>query len=112
MNTPRTDEILALLPGGQTCDPQSVADALRPAIAKMEREFDDWRALIALVESEVTNLRAELADERALADRLAEELADILAASSDDEVDSCDFRKSCRYDIPKALAAWREVRHE
>ena len=108
-DTPRTDEILALLPGGQTCDPQAVADALRPAIAKMEMEFDDWRALM---ESEVANLRAELANERALADKLAAELADIEATSNDDEVDSCDFRKSCRYDIPKALAEWKEARHE
>ena len=112
MNTPRTDEILALLPGGQTCDPQAVADALRPEISKMEREFDDWRALMALVESEVANLRAELANERELADKLAAELADIEAASNNDEVHSCDFRKSCRYDIPKALAAWKEARHE
>ena len=53
----------------------------------------------------------ELAAERKLADKLAAQLTDIEAASNDDEVDSCDFRKSCRYDIPKALAAWKEARN-
>ena len=185
MNTPRTDEILAMLPGGQTCDPQAVADALRPEIEELERDSSSrWRELI---ESEVANLRAELADERvklarwedelsavmppdfkdwwqnsreewpmvarmviegsdserdilerqlaakreqikanhaatlviermlykerALTDKLAAELADIEAASNNDEVDSCDFRKSCRYDIPKALAEWKQARN-
>ena len=38
-DTPRTDAILSLIPGGQTCDPQLVADELRPKIAELEREL-------------------------------------------------------------------------
>ena len=57
-DTPRTDEILALLPGGQTCDPQAVADELRPAIAKMEREFDEALILRAYRQAIGTVARA------------------------------------------------------
>ena len=44
-DTPKTDAILSLLPGGQTCDPQLVADELRPKIAELEREIAAERAL-------------------------------------------------------------------
>ncbi len=46
-DTPRTDAILALLPGGQSCDPQAVADDLRPEIAKLEREIEQIKAILA-----------------------------------------------------------------
>ena len=106
-NTPRTDEILALLPGGQTCDPQAVADALRPAIAKMEREFDDWRALI---ESEVANLRAELANERALADRLAHRL-ELSLAGWDSALWTAPMDAAEVEESDEALAAYQQARN-
>jgi len=65
--TPRTDAILALIPGGQTCDPQLVADELRPKIAELERE------LAACVPG-MEMISKMLSDERALADRLADQL--------------------------------------
>ena len=84
-DTPRTDSILLLIPGGQTCDPQIVADELRPKIAELERE---------------------LAAERALADRLASVLTlynhDLLAGEMIQWVPAHD----------EALAAWKEARRE
>ena len=75
MNTPITDEILALLPGGQTCDPQAVADVLRPEIEGMERDSYEWMDLIG---SEVANLRAELANERVKLARWEDELSAVM----------------------------------
>ena len=98
-DTPRTDEILALLPGGQTCDPQAVADALRPEIEELERDSSSrWRELI---ESEVANLRAELVNERALTDRLAGEIESWASITGDYTPMSAD----------KAIAAWKEARN-
>lgn len=61
-NTPRTDAILALLPGGQSCDPQAVADDLRPEIARLEREIEELKD--NLDGSEITHeaTRADLRD--------------------------------------------------
>ena len=47
--TPKTDAILSRIPGGQTCDPQLVADELRGPIAEMERELQAWQTEISKV---------------------------------------------------------------
>ena len=89
-NTPRTD--------AETFPATPESEDLHPTMDVVSAEF-------------ASQLERELEDERALTDKLAAELADIEAASNDDEVDSCDFRKSCRYDIPKALAEWQQARN-
>jgi hypothetical protein len=118
-NTPRTDTILSLVPGGQTCDPQIVADELRPEIERIERELTDAiserdalrKTADKLDEDKESNarlcetLRADLEAERALADRLASVLRtynyDLLAGEMIQFVPEHDV----------ALAAWKEARH-
>lgn len=39
-DTPRTDNILALIPGGQSCDPQAVADELREKMQELEHDLE------------------------------------------------------------------------
>jgi thioesterase domain-containing protein len=107
-NTPITDAILSLVPGGQTCDPQIVADELRPEIERLEIELTDAiserdalrKTADKLDEDKECNarlcetLRADLEAERALADRLAKQL------------DGCAELTAAH----EALAAWREAR--
>jgi len=122
-DTPRTDAILALLPGGQTCDPQLVADELRPKIAEMEADLaaakDGWtdeickaQADMRRAEKDINELRAAYLVERALADRLAElarkvhEISNgnFYANEAPDKFDDiCDISH-------EALAAWEGAR--
>ena len=100
--TPRTDAILTLIPGGQYCDPQLIADELRPHLQKLERENLTFRAAQKACEDcdaprddRIDELERELTAERDLDDRLAETLGglDWIAASP-----------------PQSLVAWKEAR--
>ena len=101
MNTPRTDEILALLPGGQTCDPQEVADALRPAIERLEGELAAEREQIKSNRAATLVIERMLYTERALADRLAGEIESWASIAGDYTPMSAD----------KAIAAWKQARN-
>ena len=130
-DTPRTDAILCKIPGGQTCDPQQVADEIRGDIEQMERELSQARETLAAfyagtlkldreldalrktadkLEHDkeynadlITTLRCELEDERALADRLAETLANV-------QGDYATTGAITSSEVEQALAAWKEAR--
>ena len=70
-NTPRTDRILALIPGGQSCDPQKVADELREKMQEMERELEISKQSESLTRIENKQLRDAIQTERSLAYKLA-----------------------------------------
>lgn len=111
--TPKTDAILALIPGGQTCDPQLVADELRPKIAEMERELAAERETTQRLydrlerrEGYLCDYKVAYADERALADRLVgaiEEMRDLLYLHGLGCHAGCDSAR-------EALAAWKASR--
>jgi len=113
-DTPKTDAILSLLPGGQTCDPQLVADELRPKIAELERDLaaakDGWtdeickaQADMRRAEKDINELRAAYLAERALADRLADHLDTALGAFDNQEAPHV-VRAN------RTLASWKEAR--
>ena len=114
---PKTDAILALLPGGQTCDPQLVADELRPKIAELERELsaakDGWtdeickaQADMRRAEKDINELRAAYLAERALADRLARGLD----VSQECHAEGIMITYDDARDADTALREWKEDR--
>lgn len=94
-DTPRTDAILALLPGGQSCDPQAVADDLRPEIASLERELEQER---------------QLADRMAATLRFIDEECDWEAGGDHWHGSFGDDRIGPACD--EALASWKAARNE
>lgn len=56
----RTEQILSLIPGGTSCDPQMVADELREKMQEMERELEISKQSESLTRIENKQLREEI----------------------------------------------------